>query len=66
MSTATEAGAEGQGRNLPRENDYLQWPTRSSGGPLNRWSHAITREHDYPAAKVSSGSAMLLLLLTLL
>ncbi|KAF6801213.1 dihydroxy-acid dehydratase [Colletotrichum sojae] len=32
-------------------NDYLQFKTLPPGGPLNRWSHTITREHDFPGAQ---------------
>ncbi|EQB58566.1 dihydroxy-acid dehydratase [Colletotrichum gloeosporioides Cg-14] len=31
--------------------DYLQFKTLPPGGPLNRWSHVLTREHDFPGAK---------------
>ncbi|XDG00517.1 hypothetical protein ABKA04_000132 [Annulohypoxylon sp. FPYF3050] len=30
---------------------YIQFKCLPPGGPLNRWSHAITREHDYPGAQ---------------
>ncbi|KAF4807822.1 putative dihydroxy-acid dehydratase [Colletotrichum siamense] len=33
--------------------DYLQFKTLPPGGPLNRWSHVLTREHDFPGAKAS-------------
>lgn len=33
-------------------HDYLQFKTLPPGGPLNRWSHTITREHDFPGAQV--------------
>ncbi|KAF9878063.1 dihydroxy-acid dehydratase [Colletotrichum karsti] len=32
-------------------HDYLQFKTLPPGGPLNRWSHTITREHDFPGAQ---------------
>lgn len=32
--------------------DYIQFPCLPPGGPLNRWSAKITREHDYPGAQV--------------
>ncbi|OIW34185.1 hypothetical protein CONLIGDRAFT_213519 [Coniochaeta ligniaria NRRL 30616] len=41
-------------RNEPRPGDYVQWQSLPPGGPLNRWSHTITREHDFPGAQVSS------------
>lgn len=52
MSSAPAGNGEGA-RNVPREDDYIQWPELPPGGPLNRWSHFITREHDFVAAKVS-------------
>lgn len=52
--SSTGAGNGEAARNLPKQDDYIQWPELPpSGGQLNRWSHFITREHDYPAAKVS-------------
>ncbi|OTB20801.1 hypothetical protein K445DRAFT_313280 [Daldinia sp. EC12] len=30
---------------------YIQFECLPPGGPLNRWSHAITREHDFPGAQ---------------
>ncbi|KAL2752365.1 hypothetical protein ACRALDRAFT_1052212 [Sodiomyces alcalophilus JCM 7366] len=32
-------------------SDYLQFPVLPPGGKLNRWSHKLTREHDYPGAQ---------------
>lgn len=32
-------------------SDYLQFPILPPGDKLNRWSHKITREHDYPGAQ---------------
>ena len=32
---------------------YVQFKTLPSGGPLNRWSHNITNDHDFPGAQVS-------------
>ncbi|CAM1509836.1 Fc.00g001710.m01.CDS01 [Cosmosporella sp. VM-42] len=32
-------------------SDYIQFPCLPPGGPLNRWSTKITREHDYPGAQ---------------
>jgi hypothetical protein len=37
------------GRN---KGEYLEFPILPPGGPLNRWSHKITREHDFPGAQV--------------
>lgn len=58
MASGTENGASAP-RNLPKPDDYLPWPElpAGAGGPLNRYSHAITREHDFPAAKVSLPTA---------
>ena len=33
--------------------DYIQFKALPPGGPLNRWSHALTNGHDYPGAQVS-------------
>lgn len=33
--------------------EYIQWKALPPGGPLNRWSHAITNDHDFPGAQVS-------------
>ncbi|KAI0541849.1 dihydroxy-acid dehydratase [Xylaria digitata] len=30
---------------------YIQFRCLPPGGPLNRWSHIITREHDFPASQ---------------
>ncbi|KAK8065750.1 dihydroxy-acid dehydratase [Apiospora hydei] len=30
---------------------YIQFDCLPPGGPLNRWSHSITREHDFPGAQ---------------
>ncbi|KAK3334162.1 dihydroxy-acid/6-phosphogluconate dehydratase [Cercophora scortea] len=38
-------------RNEPRPEDYIQWKTLPPGGPLNRWSHALTRKNDFPGAQ---------------
>ncbi|WYZ39706.1 hypothetical protein EsH8_IV_000047 [Colletotrichum jinshuiense] len=32
-------------------HDYIQFKSLPAGGPLNRWSHTITREHDFPGAQ---------------
>ncbi|OAA65318.1 Dihydroxy-acid/6-phosphogluconate dehydratase [Niveomyces insectorum RCEF 264] len=31
--------------------DYIEFPCLPPGGPLNRWSTKITREHDFPGAQ---------------
>lgn len=46
------AGTTAQDRNEPKYDDYIQFKTLPPGGPLNRWSHAVTREHDFPGAQV--------------
>ncbi|KHE83786.1 hypothetical protein GE21DRAFT_3885, partial [Neurospora crassa] len=40
-------------RNLPKEGEYIQWRTLPAGNPdqLNRWSHFLTREHEFPGAQ---------------
>ncbi|KAI0020897.1 dihydroxy-acid dehydratase [Xylariomycetidae sp. FL0641] len=30
---------------------YIQFRCLPAGGPLNRWSHVVTREHDFPGAQ---------------
>lgn len=50
-SSSTSHG-NGQ-RNMPDPGDYIQFECLPPGGPLNRWSHAMTREHDFPGAQVS-------------
>lgn len=40
-------------RNVPRDGDYIQWDTLPPGGALNRWSHSMTKGHDYVGAQVS-------------
>ncbi|CAK7198469.1 hypothetical protein SEUCBS139899_001130 [Sporothrix eucalyptigena] len=32
-------------------SDYIQFPCLPPGGPLNRWSTKLTREHDHPGAQ---------------
>ncbi|KAH6968900.1 hypothetical protein HG530_006126 [Fusarium avenaceum] len=34
-----------------QSSDYIPFPCLPPGGPLNRWSTKITREHDYPGAQ---------------
>lgn len=33
---------------------YIQFKCLPPGDALNRWSHMITREHDFPGAQVRS------------
>jgi len=35
--------------------DYVQFKCLPPGGPLNRWSTTLTREHDFPGAQVREG-----------
>lgn len=53
QSTTTNDNSE---RNLPKEGEYIQWRTLPAGNPdqLNRWSHFLTREHEFPGAQVSN------------
>ncbi len=39
-------------RNEPKQDDYIQWKVLPPGGPLNRWSQNLTRDHDFPGAQV--------------
>ena len=45
---AEDASSQGQDG-----NGYVEFKTLPPGGPLNRWSHAITKDHDFPGAQVS-------------
>ena len=60
QAVAPDAAPAGQapeaGRNVPKEGEYVQWRTLPAGNPdqLNRWSHFLTREHEFPGAQVSS------------
>lgn len=56
---------EANARNVPREGDYLQPEVLPTGGNLNRWSHVLTRGHDFPGAQVSSTSSLFHLFLPL-
>ncbi|GAB1321026.1 dihydroxy-acid dehydratase [Madurella fahalii] len=38
-------------RNMPKAEDYVQFECLPPGGPLNRWSQFMTREHDFPGAQ---------------
>lgn len=45
---------EGFGSVDPKSDpQYIQFKCLPPGGALNRWSHMITREHDFPGAQVS-------------
>lgn len=56
--TAPSGQTGGTTRNEPKAGEYIQWKTLPPGGPLNRWSHAITRGHDFPGAQVSQLCAL--------
>ncbi|KAK0646831.1 hypothetical protein B0T16DRAFT_290286, partial [Cercophora newfieldiana] len=51
--SSTPQDAATTARNEPQYDDYIQWKVLPAGGPLNRWSHAVTRGHDFPGAQVS-------------
>jgi hypothetical protein len=57
-SQAGQNGREsGQGnghaeRNSPKDGEYIQFECLPPGGPLNRWSHFMTKGHDFPGAQV--------------
>ncbi|KAK6080791.1 dihydroxy-acid dehydratase [Seiridium cupressi] len=43
---------EGTGSTDPKSDpQYIQFKCLPPGGALNRWSHMITREHDFPGAQ---------------
>ncbi|KAK0736442.1 dihydroxy-acid/6-phosphogluconate dehydratase [Apiosordaria backusii] len=44
-------------RNMPKPGEYIQFDHLPPGGPLNRWSHFMTRGHDYPGAQAMLYSA---------
>ncbi|GAW25959.1 putative dihydroxy-acid dehydratase [Rosellinia necatrix] len=50
---ASDAAHEGVGIVDPKsDSQYIQFRCLPPGGPqLNRWSHIITREHDFPASQ---------------
>lgn len=56
QSTTTTTNDNNSERNLPKEGEYIQWRTLPAGNPdqLNRWSHFLTREHEFPGAQVSN------------
>ncbi|CAJ2506607.1 Uu.00g077930.m01.CDS01 [Anthostomella pinea] len=52
MSSDAPAASEGAGIADPKSDpQYIQFRCLPPGGPLNRWSHMITREHDFPGAQ---------------
>ncbi|KAI0594872.1 dihydroxy-acid/6-phosphogluconate dehydratase [Biscogniauxia sp. FL1348] len=52
MSNGNAAADEGVGIVDPKSDpQYIQFRCLPPGGPLNRWSHIVTREHDFPAAQ---------------
>ncbi|KAI1487095.1 dihydroxy-acid/6-phosphogluconate dehydratase [Biscogniauxia mediterranea] len=52
MSDGNAAADESVGIVDPKSDpQYIQFRCLPPGGPLNRWSHIITREHDFPAAQ---------------
>ncbi|KAK5635972.1 hypothetical protein RRF57_011684 [Xylaria bambusicola] len=52
MSTDASEAHEGVGIVDPKSDpQYIQFRCLPPGGPLNRWSHIITREHDFPASQ---------------
>ncbi|KAI0417066.1 dihydroxy-acid dehydratase [Xylaria grammica] len=52
MGSDTSNAPEGVGI-IDNKSDpqYIQFRCLPPGGPLNRWSHIITREHDFPASQ---------------
>ena len=44
--------AESNASNGQDSKEYSQFKSLPPGGPLNRWSHALTNDHDYPGAQV--------------
>ncbi|KAI0399169.1 dihydroxy-acid dehydratase [Xylaria palmicola] len=51
-SDAASAHDEGAGVVDPKSDpQYIQFRCLPPGGKLNRWSHIITREHDFPASQ---------------
>ncbi|KAI1277712.1 dihydroxy-acid dehydratase [Xylaria sp. FL0933] len=52
MSQDTSDTPEGARIVDPKSDpQYIQFRCLPPGGPLNRWSHIITREHDFPASQ---------------
>ncbi|KAI2636567.1 dihydroxy-acid dehydratase [Hypomontagnella submonticulosa] len=48
---AAETGLDPGLKDPKSDPQYIQFKCLPPGGPLNRWSHAITRGHDYPGAQ---------------
>lgn len=48
------SGSGHSDRNVPKPGEYIQFECLPPGGPLNRWSQVMTREHDFPGAQVST------------
>ncbi|KAI0887653.1 dihydroxy-acid dehydratase [Annulohypoxylon maeteangense] len=48
---ATKTGISPCLQDPKSDPQYIQFKCLPPGGPLNRWSHTITREHDYPGAQ---------------
>ncbi|KAI0554302.1 dihydroxy-acid dehydratase [Xylaria curta] len=52
MSSDAASAPEGVGIVDPKsDSQYIQFRCLPPGGQLNRWSHIITREHDFPASQ---------------
>ncbi|KAI0103807.1 dihydroxy-acid dehydratase [Nemania sp. FL0031] len=52
MSNDTFSAPQGVGIIDPKSDpQYIQFRCLPPGGQLNRWSHIITREHDFPASQ---------------
>ncbi|KAK1764442.1 dihydroxy-acid/6-phosphogluconate dehydratase [Phialemonium atrogriseum] len=50
-SSGPKDQSENGTRNEPKAGDYIQWKSLPPGGALNRWSHSITKGHDFPGAQ---------------
>ncbi|KAI1410633.1 dihydroxy-acid dehydratase [Hypoxylon sp. FL1857] len=48
---AAGTGVSSLGEDPKSDPQYIQFKCLPPGGPLNRWSHAVTREHDFPGAQ---------------
>lgn len=51
MASQTSGSPE-LGHDPKSSSDYLQFNCLPPGGPLNRWSAGLTRDHDLPGAQV--------------
>ncbi|KAK3313569.1 dihydroxy-acid/6-phosphogluconate dehydratase [Apodospora peruviana] len=49
--TSTQESGQNEPRNEPKDGEYIQWETLPPNGALNRWSHVLTREHEFPGAQ---------------